>query len=126
MTNACWKLLPEEVLLMVWRGMKLCMRAGEYPEALAEIRVVLLYKKGDPALIENWRSISLFNTHTRIWDTLLDRVLKAAVEARRILPVEQHGFRAGRGTATKTQQWMTRLELLRDQRRDVQLIHSRS
>ena len=71
--------------------------SSELPRDFGMSLLILLYKKGDPKDIANWRPISLQNTDEKI----LSRVLAArlAVVCAQVLGKEQSGFIPGRETS---------------------------
>lgn len=44
---------------------------GVYPDSWLQTRMVLLFKKGDPELLKNWRPLSLINTDAKLFTKLL-------------------------------------------------------
>lgn len=44
---------------------------GIFPDSWMQTRMVLLYKKGDPTLLSNWRPLSLINTDAKLFTKLL-------------------------------------------------------
>jgi hypothetical protein len=44
---------------------------GVFPQSWQQTRMVLLYKKGDPQLLSNWRPLSLINSDAKIFTKLL-------------------------------------------------------
>ena len=55
---------------------------------------ILLYKKGDPATLENYRQITLANALYKLWTTCIAMLASDYVESRKILSPEQEGCRA--------------------------------
>eukprot|EP00973_Karenia_brevis_P074432 10341164-Karenia_brevis.AAC.1 len=69
----------------------------DMPEEALLARVVLIYKKGDTNMCENYRPISLLNTMYKIMAAILQqRIQKGAEES---LQATQYGFRKKRSTA---------------------------
>ncbi|XGW31396.1 hypothetical protein V3C99_009956 [Haemonchus contortus] len=64
---------------------------NEFPESFMKAKTILLYKKGDPLNISNYRPISLLSTVLKV----LTRALARRVEevAMELVPEEQAGFR---------------------------------
>ena len=60
-------------------------------------RVVLIYKKGDTNLCENYRPISLLNSVYKILASAIHKILEEGIE--QDLQKTQYGFRKRRGTA---------------------------
>ncbi len=60
---------------------------------------ILLYKKGDPATLENYRLIPLANAPYKLWTTCIVMLASDYVESRKILSPEQEGFQADRSCA---------------------------
>ena len=44
---------------------------GQFPPSWSHTRMVLLFKKGDPELLRNWRPLSLINTDAKLFTKLL-------------------------------------------------------
>ena len=53
--------------------------AGSIPEDMLTARVVSLYKKGNPEILENYRPISLLNTFYKILAAALQRRISGAI-----------------------------------------------
>lgn len=45
--------------------------SGVFPQSWQQTRMVLLYKKGDPQLLSNWRPLSLINSDAKLFTKLL-------------------------------------------------------
>ena len=59
------------------------MSAGELPESLRQGDIILLYKKGDPEEIRNYRPITLLNVDYKIFSRIITNRLKQAVRSLR-------------------------------------------
>jgi hypothetical protein len=57
---------------------------------------ILLYKKGDPATLDNYRPITLANALYKLWTTCIVMLAIYYVESRKIRSPEQEGFRTDR------------------------------
>ena len=44
---------------------------GEFPSSWKKTRMVLLFKKGDPELLQNWRPLSLINCDAKLFTKLI-------------------------------------------------------
>lgn len=66
------------------------------PRQWSESEIILLYKKGDPDNISNYRPISLLPSLYKLFSSLLEKRLKVATE--KFQPIEQAGFRRGFST----------------------------
>jgi hypothetical protein len=60
---------------------------------------MLLYKKGDPATLDNYCPITLANALYKLWTTCIVMLVTDYVESRNILSPEQEGFRPNRSCA---------------------------
>ena len=69
----------------------------EIPEETLRARVVLIYKKGDTSLYENYRPISLLNTTYKVFAAILKMRLAEGLD--QWLQKTQYGFRQGKGTS---------------------------
>ena len=72
---------------------------GITPPSWLHSHTILLYNKGDPATLENYRPITLANALYNIWTTCIVMLASDYVESRKILSPEQEGFRANRSCA---------------------------
>ena len=66
------------------------------PDEAMNARVVLIYKKGDTSLCENYRPISLLNTCYKLIAAALQRRIEAGID--HLLQRTQYGFRKSRST----------------------------
>jgi len=74
-----------------------CWRSSMVPGDWMTARVVMIFKKGDPALCDNYRPICLTAVAYRIYASLVkQRLLDAGLDGR--LWTSQYGFRKGRST----------------------------
>ncbi|KAI8437727.1 hypothetical protein MSG28_011961 [Choristoneura fumiferana] len=72
------------------------LETGETPAQWSESKIILLYKKGDPNDIGNYRPISLMPSTYKLFSTILNKRISATLEKSQ--PVEQAGFRKGFST----------------------------
>ena len=72
------------------------LESGETPTQWSESNIILLYKKGDPKDIGNYRPISLLQSTYKLFSTILTKKISSTLETRQ--PVEQAGFRKGFST----------------------------
>ena len=63
----------------------------QIPDEAMNARVVLIYKKGDTSLCENYRPISLLNTCYRLIAAAIQRRMEAGID--QLLQRTQYGFR---------------------------------
>ena len=81
------------------------------PKAWNTAHIKLLYKKGDPSIIHNYRPISLLNSIYKIHAHILNDYLQSQINTTSILSVFQHGFRSNHRThdhVTQLQQLLAR------------------
>ncbi|KAG1051287.1 hypothetical protein G6F43_006496 [Rhizopus delemar] len=64
--------IPFRQLLLAVIG---CAFVGIFPPSWQQTRMVLLFKKGDPMLLSNWRPLSLINADTKLFIKLLSNRL---------------------------------------------------
>jgi hypothetical protein len=69
---------------------------GITPPTWLQSHIILLYKKGDPTSIDNYRPITLANALYKLWTTCIVILATDNIESRKILSPEQEGFRAER------------------------------
>lgn len=69
-----------------------CWTVKNTPASWKRSNTTLIYKKGDPGDINNWRPLAMSNTTTKLFAALIaDRLTKFAVQGKR-LGAEQKGF----------------------------------
>jgi len=85
-----------EALQLLFQAMSI---TGITPLSWLHSHTILLYKKGDPAALENYRLITLANAVYKLWITCIVMLASDYMESRKILSPEQEGFRADRSCA---------------------------
>ena len=73
----------------------------DIPEETLRARVVLIYKKGDTGLYENYRPISLLNSIYKIYAAIIQKRLSKTLD--KYLQSTQYGFRKDKSTADAIQ-----------------------
>ena len=68
---------------------------GIFPEKLKVAKVIPLFKKGDPTIINNYRPISLLSAISKVLETIMDNQLSSYFESKKLLKKNQYGFRSG-------------------------------
>ena len=91
--------MPASFLKTTLALFQLMATTGITPPAWLKTHTVLLYKKGDPLCIDNYRPIALAPILYKLWASCLTILASRYVEANKILSPEQEGFRFGRSTA---------------------------
>lgn len=69
------------------------IKSIETPYQWSDSNIILLYKKGDPNNIGNYRPISLLPTVYKIFSTIINNRIGRSLEMKQ--PIEQAGFRKG-------------------------------
>ena len=77
----------------------LLARTKNTPEEWLQSNTVLIYKKGDPSVVDNYRPIALTNHLYKIWTSIITQILTDYVEHNHILSDTQEGFRKGKSTS---------------------------
>lgn len=72
------------------------LRTSYTPRQWSESDIILLYKKGDPNNINNYRPISLLPSLYKLFSSIIEKKLKEKTE--KYQPIEQAGFRRGFST----------------------------
>ncbi|KAI8425563.1 hypothetical protein MSG28_011388 [Choristoneura fumiferana] len=72
------------------------LETQKIPKSWGESQIILLYKKGDPSDINNYRPISLLPTLYKLFSMCLEKRISSSIENSQ--PIEQAGFRAGYST----------------------------
>jgi hypothetical protein len=84
---------------MLYLFFKHCFKQRQIPTSWKNNLTILLYKKSDPTLLSNHRSIALENTIYKLFTTTLTTILSGYGEKYQILHDSHEGFRAERNTA---------------------------
>ena len=92
---------------------------GTLPPEISRTTTVLLYKKGDPTNLNNYRPVGLVNTLMKLWTKLVAGAIRDYTEEHQILSSSQAGFRPGHHTHIQTQLLATALEDARLFKRDI-------
>jgi len=82
-----------EAIHLLFQGMTI---TGITPLTWLQSHTILLYIKGDPTRLDNYRPITLANALYKLWTTCIVIFATDYIESRRILSPEQEGFRAER------------------------------
>ena len=95
-TSDILKLGGSELTKYLTRAFNEILRSKEIPDTWQEAKIIILFKKGDPKEIKNYRPISLL-THTyKIFTRLLQNRMEKILDENQ--PREQAGFRKGFST----------------------------
>ena len=73
---------------------------GKFPDKWKESIVCPILKKGDPQDTKNYRPISCLVTASKVLEKIVCDQFTDYLEKNKLLPENQHGFRAHRSTAT--------------------------
>ena len=95
-----WRALADdaEAMTILLDLCQSCWRQRDVPKQWCTARVVAIFKKGDDALPENYRPISLLAVGYKVLASLLLRRIQAGGSEQRIRE-SQYGFRPKRGTS---------------------------
>ncbi|CAH2091627.1 unnamed protein product [Euphydryas editha] len=74
----------------------LVLKSATTPKQWTESDIILLYKKGDPNDINNYRPISLLSSIYKLFSSILERRIRSTIETHQT--IEQAGFRRGFST----------------------------
>eukprot|EP00887_Chlorella_sp_A99_P007536 scaffold28.g7536.t1 len=96
---------------------------GATPAAWKDSHTVMLYKKGDPADLGNYRPVGLALTIYKLWTALLTAVLSGYAERHAILTDSQAGFRYGRSTHQALSSVLNALEDACLYNRDINMLY---
>ena len=85
-------------------------KAGVTPISWKESHIALMYKKGDPTLLKNWRPVTLTNTLYKLWTAVVARLISDYAEEAGILSDTQEGFRRQKNTMRQLLRLLTAIE----------------
>ena len=101
--NEIIKNLPDDLLAAIHELYILMYMTAITPQHFKESNTILLYKKDDPLLLENYRPICLANTVAKLWTSMLADCMAAYADHYDILSYSQEGFRSRRNTVRQLQ-----------------------
>jgi hypothetical protein len=78
----------------------LILQSGSVPVDWLSATVVPIFKKGPPAIVDNYRPISLTNSACKIFETVIKHKLMNFLLANHLISPNQHGFLARHSTCT--------------------------
>jgi exonuclease III len=87
----------ESLQTMTLEMMNSILHGGEIPQSWLDADVILLYKKGDPKNVDNYRTLTLNSMFYKIFTRIITVRIQMYCEEHHILPEAQHGFRIQRG-----------------------------
>ena len=71
---------------------------GIFPEKLKVAKVIPLFKKGVPTIINNYRPISLLPAISKVLEKIMGNQLSSYFESKKLFSKNQYGFRSGHST----------------------------
>ena len=91
-----WKSMVEhpQLLEIVLEVMRTCWKETKVPQSRRAFYMMAIPKTGDLTLLKNWRGLSMANTLSKIFCTILKRRLEGIYEE--LAPEYCNGFRRGR------------------------------
>ena len=103
--NCCEELT--ELLVHIYN---LSFRQGIFPEKLKQSKVIPIFKKGDSAIMSNYRPISLTSPFGKILEKLMHKRLSSYFDKYKILYEYQFGFRKSYSTSLAVLDVITMIE----------------
>ncbi|CAH2088608.1 unnamed protein product [Euphydryas editha] len=95
-TNEVLKLGASYLAGTLTQLFNLVLETAIAPNQWTESHIILLYKKGDPNDINNYRPISLLSSIYKLFSSILEKRIRKIIDKQQ--PVEQAGFRRGFST----------------------------
>ena len=74
------------------------LTSGIFPDDFKTAKIILIYKKGDSALLSNYRPISLLPTISKIFERIIYNQLYQYFNDNGLLAEQQYGFRSQHST----------------------------
>ena len=124
--NGLLRYLPSPLQDTLHNFMILMWMTGATPDKWKESEILLLYKKGDPLLLSNYRPIALANAVYKVWTGLLTMAMSRYAEHFHILSEGQEGFRKDRNTMRSLQSLLNVYGDARLSRQNVYAAYRRS
>ncbi len=94
-TNEMLRTLPKRIHRILCAMANECLRRNFMPPAWKSIQGVMLFKKGDPSILDNFRCISLARGFLKMMDRAITDISTDWVERYSLLDLAQFGFRRG-------------------------------
>lgn len=102
-SNKAVKLMPQKSTVKLLNILNACLRNCYFPEKWKSAVVITIPKPGkDHSRPENHRPISLLPTFSKILERLILTRLNEELENKKIIPLEQFGFRRGHSCELQT------------------------
>ena len=98
LSNTMVKSLKNELYMTLTLIINQMLHTDVYPNAFKIAKVILIFKKGHPSLLTNYRSISLLPTLSKIFERTIFTQLYSFFITNKILCEQQYVFRAGHST----------------------------
>ena len=92
------KSMPPEFHDALFLIFTLLARTRTTPKSWLQSKTVLIYKKGDPSVMDNYRPIALANHLYKVWTSVIALILTEFAECNHLLSDSQEGYRKGRST----------------------------
>ena len=121
--NVILKNMPPRFHKLLLLLFKHCYKQKKIPKSWKTSLTILLYKKGNPHNLTNYRPIALANTIYKLFTSTLTSILSAYGEKYQILHDSQKGFRAERCTAEQLQTIIAALEDARFTNQDIYILY---
>lgn len=101
LSNVFLKRYAESVAKFLVIIFRISLLHGHLPSDWRVARVVPVYKKGDRALLQNYRPISLTSSCCKLIEHIIANQINEFLDAHDVLSEFQHGFRKGYSTITQ-------------------------
>ena len=121
--NEILKFLPDTMQHALHNMFVTMWITGNTPLDWKRSDTVLLYKKGDPLDVKNYRPIALALTIYKLWTRVITEVLSTFAELHKILSSSQEGFRRRRNTARQLFNVLNALEDSAHTRQDIYMLY---
>ena len=122
--NEILRYLPQTLQMSIHKMLVLIWLTGHTPHNWKESKTVLLYKKGDPLDLSNFRPIALANTLYKLWTGVLTQGLSLYAEHFNLLSDCQEGFRKHRNTMRALQSTINVFEDAKIHKRNVFVLYT--
>jgi hypothetical protein len=121
--NELLKFMPEPMQQAIHNLFVVMWITGDTPSEWKCSDTVLLYKKGDPLDIKNYRPIALALTIYKLWTRVITEILSTFAEVHKMLSSSQEGFRKRRNTARQLSNVLNALEDAAHTSQDVYMLY---
>jgi hypothetical protein len=109
LSNKLMKHVESEIIKPLTIIINQCLNTGIFPEDLKIAKVIPLFKKGDPRLMDNYRPVSLLPCISKVIEKVMHIQIYNYLDTNKLLYSSQYGFRKHHSTELAALELVDRL-----------------